>query len=84
LSFATVLICDVILSHVAVDRHVGDLGNFKADYKGKVFMKFQDKKVSLHGINNVIGRTVVVRSLITPSLIHIVPYIARVSYRVDK
>jgi len=51
---------------------VGDLGNFKADYKGKVFMKFRDKKVSLQGINNVIGRTVVVRSLITPSLIHIV------------
>lgn len=27
-----------------INRHVGDLGNFKADYKGKVFLKFQDKK----------------------------------------
>ena len=46
---------------LAFDRHVGDLGNIKADKKGKVFYKFNDKKVSLQGTNNVIGRAVVVR-----------------------
>jgi len=40
---------------------VGDLGNIKADKKGKVYYKFNDKKVSLQGTNNVIGRAVVVR-----------------------
>ena len=69
--FATVLICDVILLHVVLDSNVGDLGTFKADYKGKVFTKFQDKKVSLQGTNNIIGRAVVVSLLIIPSLSHI-------------
>jgi len=54
-----------------LDSNVGDLGTFKADYKGKVFTKFQDKKVSLQGTNNIIGRAVVVSLLIIPSLSHI-------------
>jgi len=45
------------------DRHVGDLGNFQADLKGKIVEKFEDNVVSLQGDNNVIGRAVVVSSL---------------------
>jgi len=44
------------------DRHVGGLGNIKASASGSVIKSFKDRLVSLEGINNVSGRTVVVSS----------------------
>ena len=44
------------------DRHVGDLGNIKASASGSVITTFKDGLVSLEGVNNVSGRTVVVSS----------------------
>jgi superoxide dismutase, Cu-Zn family len=43
-------------------RHVGDLGNIKADESGKATYKRVDKMVALSGPNSVIGRSVIVHA----------------------
>lgn len=43
-------------------RHVGDLGNIKADDSGRAVIQMRDKLVQLHGSHSVIGRTVVVHA----------------------
>jgi Cu-Zn family superoxide dismutase len=42
------------------DRHVGDLGNIKADSNGVAEFRIADKLVQLNGPHNVIGRSVVI------------------------
>ncbi len=42
------------------ERHVGDLGNIETDDEGVAQINIEDKLVSLHGINSVIGRAFVV------------------------
>ena len=42
------------------DRHVGDLGNIKADSNGVAEFRMVDKLVQLNGPYNVIGRSVVI------------------------
>lgn len=41
-------------------RHVGDLGNVKADSDGTVRVKIVDTILSLNGENSILGRAVVV------------------------
>lgn len=41
-------------------RHVGDLGNIEADKNGNVNIEFMDHRIKLKGINNIIGRSVVI------------------------
>ena len=41
------------------DRHIGDLGNLKANNKGEINKIIYDKKVKLRGKYSVIGRSVV-------------------------
>ena len=42
-------------------RHVGDLGNIKADENGNITMKIQDNIIKLRGSKfNIIGRSVVI------------------------
>ena len=41
-------------------RHVGDLGNIESNQSGIVREKFYDKRIKLRGINNIIGRSVVI------------------------
>jgi Cu-Zn family superoxide dismutase len=43
-------------------RHVGDLGNIKADNNGKAVVKINDKLVQLHGPHSVIGRSLIVHA----------------------
>lgn len=43
-------------------RHVGDMGNVKADENGKATYKRFDKLISLNGRNSVIGRSVIVHA----------------------
>jgi Cu-Zn family superoxide dismutase len=43
-------------------RHVGDLGNIKADESGKATYKRVDKMITLSGPNSVIGRSVIVHA----------------------
>ena len=42
------------------DRHVGDLGNIKADKNGVVSITIKDKLVKLRGKYSVIGRSIVI------------------------
>jgi len=42
------------------ERHVGDLGNIKANHKGIVKQTFIDNKIKLKGKNSIIGRSVVI------------------------
>ena len=44
---------------VAVERHVGDLGNVFADETGAAQMEFWDTHLTFDGTNNIIGRAVV-------------------------
>ena len=44
------------------NRHVGDLGNIKADAEGKAIIQILDKAIALHGPNSVIGRALVVHA----------------------
>ncbi|MDF3054191.1 MAG: Superoxide dismutase [Gammaproteobacteria bacterium] len=44
------------------DRHAGDLGNIKADDKGKAHYTTLDKFISLKGTKNIIGRSVIVHA----------------------
>jgi superoxide dismutase, Cu-Zn family len=43
-------------------RHVGDLGNIKANEDGKATYKRVDKMIALNGANSVIGRSVIVHA----------------------
>ncbi|KAK4883526.1 hypothetical protein RN001_006845 [Aquatica leii] len=43
-------------------RHVGDLGNVTADDKGIAKVDISDNIISLEGVNNIIGRTLVVHA----------------------
>jgi Cu-Zn family superoxide dismutase len=44
----------------AEERHVGDLGNIKADEDGKAVIKMTDKVIRLDGPNSIIGRGVII------------------------
>jgi Cu-Zn family superoxide dismutase len=44
------------------DRHVGDLGNIKADDSGKAVLKMADKVIQLHGPHSIIGRSLIVHA----------------------
>lgn len=46
----------------AAIRHVGDLGNIEADAGGVAKISITDKFISLNGVNNILGRTVVVHA----------------------
>lgn len=46
----------------AEQRHVGDLGNVKADQSGKAMYKRVDKMIALNGPNSIIGRSVIVHA----------------------
>jgi Cu-Zn family superoxide dismutase len=43
-------------------RHVGDLGNIKADDEGKVVLKMSDKIIQLHGPHSILGRSIIVHA----------------------
>ena len=43
-------------------RHVGDLGNIKADSTGKAMYKRLDTMIALSGPNSIIGRSVIVHA----------------------
>ncbi len=43
-------------------RHVGDLGNIKADGQGNASYKRVDKMIALNGRNSIIGRSVIVHA----------------------
>ena len=45
------------------ERHVGDLGNIKANKSGKCKTSFSDSKIKLKGKNSIIGRSVVIHDL---------------------
>jgi Cu-Zn family superoxide dismutase len=42
------------------ERHVGDLGNIKADDEGKATLDIKDKVIQLHGEHSIIGRGLIV------------------------
>lgn len=42
------------------ERHVGDLGNLKADEKGDAYSAFEDTKLKLFGEDSIVGRSCVV------------------------
>ena len=44
------------------ERHIGDLGNIEADRSGKVKVDWIDRKISLSGVNSIIGRSVVIKA----------------------
>ncbi len=43
-------------------RHVGDLGNVKADESGTATIDLTDKLISLHGKHSIIGRALIVHA----------------------
>src|SRR5262245_38457078 len=43
-------------------RHVGDLGNVKADASGTAVLDFTDKLISLHGKHSILGRGLIVHA----------------------
>lgn len=43
-------------------RHVGDLGNIKADGEGKATYKRVDKLIALNGPHSVVGRSVIIHA----------------------
>lgn len=43
-------------------RHVGDLGNIKADDDGKVTLKIKDEVIQLRGPHSIIGRSLIVHA----------------------
>ena len=44
------------------ERHVGDLGNIRADDNGKAAIDIKDTLVQLHGPHSIIGRAVIVHA----------------------
>ena len=47
-------------SHDSAKRHVGDLGNVKADESGKAVIDLDDDQLSFEGPNCILGRGLVV------------------------
>jgi len=45
-------------------RHVGDLGNIEADDAGVSVISIDDRMISLHGDNSVLGRAFVIHELV--------------------
>jgi Cu-Zn family superoxide dismutase len=43
-------------------RHVGDLGNIKADDSGKVTLDIKDTDIQLHGPHSIVGRALIVHA----------------------
>ena len=43
-------------------RHVGDLGNIRADESGKAVIDIKDTLVQLHGPHSIIGRAIIVHA----------------------
>jgi Cu-Zn family superoxide dismutase len=43
-------------------RHVGDLGNIKADDSGKAVIDIKDRKIKLFGPHSIIGRALIVHA----------------------
>ncbi|XP_056630538.1 superoxide dismutase [Cu-Zn]-like [Diorhabda sublineata] len=43
-------------------RHVGDLGNIEADNNGIAFVNMMDRVIALRGVNDIVGRGVVVHN----------------------
>ena len=43
-------------------RHVGDLGNIKADDQGNATIDIHDKVIQLHGPHSIIGRSLIVHA----------------------
>jgi Cu-Zn family superoxide dismutase len=43
-------------------RHVGDLGNIKADESGTAAFEFTDKMIALHGKHSILGRGLIVHA----------------------
>ena len=48
-------------------RHAGDLGNILQSPQGLVSTQFSDMVISLEGINNVVGRSIVVSFVVIHS-----------------
>ena len=46
----------------AEQRHVGDLGNIKADDNGRVNLNLKDRVIQLHGPHSIIGRSLIVHA----------------------
>ena len=44
------------------DRHVGDLGNIKADDQGNAEVSVTDKMIKLHGPHSIIGRSLIIHA----------------------
>lgn|ERR1719299_91453 len=44
------------------NRHVGDLGNIVANESGVAAVQLEDKQLTLHGINSIVGRSLVVHA----------------------
>jgi Cu-Zn family superoxide dismutase len=44
------------------ERHVGDLGNIKADDEGKAVINMKDKIISLTGKNSIVGRGAIIHA----------------------
>ena len=54
-----------IISHVLIDifaffRHIGDLGNIECDMTGEIDHHMTDDRISLHGKDSIIGRSIAV------------------------
>lgn len=54
----------------ATTRHVGDLGNIRADTTGRARYSNVDRRLAFHGPNSILGRSVIVHAdaddLVTP------------------
>lgn len=46
----------------SANRHVGDLGNIKANSTGEATYKRTDKMISLNGRNSIIGRAIIIHA----------------------
>ena len=53
------------------NRHAGDLGNIVADEGGRAIIDIIDAQIPLSGENSIIGRSVVVCSLINMCSLHV-------------
>ncbi len=43
-------------------NHIGDLGNLTADKNGHAQLEFTTKQISFHGMNSIIGRSIIVHA----------------------
>jgi len=49
-------------SHESAKRHVGDMGNIKADENGKAVVDLEDDQISFEGPTSILGRGLVVHA----------------------